>query len=248
MLLKDKVALVTGGAAGLGRAIAESYAREGAKVMVTDIDADRAAAVAASIVESGGTAESARLDTTDPQQHVDVVAQIESTFGRLDIAANNAGITLPAVPTAELSIDDWHKVRSVDLDGVFYGLKAQLPAMLRAGSGVIVSTSSIAGQRGLWGMLPYSAAKHGVIGMMKTVAWEYGQQGIRALAVGPAYIKTGLEDNIPVDVREQLPGMHALGRMGEPREVGDTFAWLSSDQASFLTGSYIPVDGGYLAR
>ena len=248
MYLKDKVALVTGGAAGLGRAIAESYAREGAKVMVTDIDADGAAAVAASIKESGGTAESARLDATDPQQHVDVVAQIESTFGRLDIAANNAGITLPAVETAELSIDAWHKVRSVDLDGVFYGIKAQLPAMLRAGGGVIVSTSSIAGQRGLWGMLPYSASKHGVIGMMKTIALEYGERSIRALAVGPAYIKTGLEENIPEEVRVQLPGMHALGRMGEPREVGDTFAWLSSDQASFLTGSYIPVDGGYLAR
>lgn len=248
MLLEGKVALVTGGAAGLGRAIAESYAREGATVMVTDINAEGAAAVADAIKGSGGKADSARLDTTDPEQHVDVVTQIESKFGRLDIAANNAGITLPAVPTVDLSIDDWHKVRSVDLDGVFYGLKAQLPAMLRAGGGVIVSTSSIAGQRGLWGMLPYSASKHGVIGMMKTIALEYGEQGIRALAVGPAYIKTGLEDNIPADVRAQLPGMHALGRMGEPREVGDTFAWLSSDQASFLTGSYIPVDGGYLAR
>lgn len=248
MFLEGKVALVTGGAAGLGHAIAESYAREGAKVMVTDINTDGAAAVAAAIRESGGTAASAHLDTTDPQQHLDVVSEIEKTFGRLDIAANNAGITIPAVPTADLALKDWEKVRSVDLDGVFYGVRAQIPAMLRAGGGVIVSTSSIAGERGLWGMLPYSAAKHGVIGMMKTIAWEYGTQGIRALAVGPAYIKTGLEENIPVDVREQLPGMHALGRMGEPREVGDTFAWLSSDQASFLTGSYIPVDGGYLAR
>jgi NAD(P)-dependent dehydrogenase (short-subunit alcohol dehydrogenase family) len=248
MLLDGKVALVTGAAAGLGRAIAESYAREGAKVMVTDINTDGAAAVAAAIRESGGTAASAHLDTTDPQQHLDVVAEVEKTFGRLDVAANNAGITIPAVPTADLPLKDWEKVRSVDLDGVFYGVRAQIPAMLRAGGGVIVSTSSIAGERGLWGMLPYAAAKHGVIGMMQTIAWEYGTQGIRALAVGPAYIKTGLEDNIPPDVRQQLPGMHALGRMGEPREVGDTFAWLSSDQASFLTGSYIPVDGGYLAR
>ncbi len=248
MLLKGKVALVTGAAAGLGRAIAESYAREGASVMVTDINAEGAAAVAAAITESGGTATSARLDTTDPQQHMDLVARIESTFGRLDIAANNAGITIPARPTADLSLEDWERVRSVDLDGVFYGVRAQIPAMQRAGGGVILTTSSIAGQRGLWGMLPYSAAKHGVIGMMKTIAWEYGTEGIRALAVGPAFIKTGLEDNMPEDVRAQLPGMHALGRMGEPREVGDTFAWLSSDQASFLTGSYIPVDGGYLAR
>jgi NAD(P)-dependent dehydrogenase (short-subunit alcohol dehydrogenase family) len=248
MLLDGRVALVTGAANGLGRAIAESYAREGATVMVTDIDKAGAAAVAAAILESGGTADSAYLDTTDPQQHLEVVAKVEETFGRLDIAANNAGITLPAVPTAELPLEAWEKVRSVDLDGVFYGVRAQIPAMLRAGGGVIVSTSSIAGDRGLWGMLPYAAAKHGVVGMMQTVAWEYGKQGIRALAVGPAYIKTGLEENIPADVRKQLPGMHALGRMGEPREVGDTFAWLSSDRASFLTGSYIPVDGGYLAR
>ncbi|NLF03703.1 MAG: SDR family oxidoreductase [Actinomycetales bacterium] len=248
MLLEGKVALVTGGAAGLGRAIAQSYGREGATVVVTDINTDGAAAVAQEIVAAGGKATSAHLDTTDAQAHVDLVARIEAEHGRLDIAANNAGITIPAVRTAELPLEDWQKVRSIDLDGVFYGVRAQIPAMQRAGGGVIVSTSSIAGQRGLWGMLPYSAAKHGVIGMMKTIAWEYGADNIRALAVGPAYIKTGLEDNIPEDVRVQLPGMHALGRMGEPREVGDTFAWLSSDQASFLTGSYIPVDGGYLAR
>lgn len=248
MLLEGKVAVVTGAATGIGRAIAESYAREGASVMVTDINTDGAAAVAAAISDAGGTAASAHLDTTDPQQHLDLVAQVEQTFGRLDVAANNAGITIPATPTADLTLERWEQVRSVDLDGVFYGVRAQIPAMLRAGGGVIVATSSIAGERGLWGMLPYAAAKHGVIGMMQTIAWEYGAEGIRALAVGPAYIKTGLEENVPEDVRAQLPGMHALGRMGEPHEVGDTFAWLSSDQASFLTGSYIPVDGGYLAR
>lgn len=248
MLLEGKVALVTGAAAGIGRTIAETYAREGASVMVTDLNEEGAAAVAAAISQAGGTASSAVLDTTNPQQHVDVVAQVEQTYGRLDIAANNAGITIDATPTADMPIDQWEKVRSVDLDGVFYGVRAQIPAMLRAGGGVILTTSSIAGDRGLWGMIPYAAAKHGVIGMMQTIAWEYGTQGIRALAIGPAYIKTGLEDHLPEDVRKQLPGMHALGRMGEVQEVADTFAWLSSDRASFLTGSYIPVDGGYLAR
>ena len=129
MMLKGKVALVTGAAAGLGRAIAESYAREGASVMVTDINADGAASVAAAITKSGGIAASAPLDTTDPQQHMDLVSQIERTFGRLDIAANNAGITIPARPTADLSLEDWNRVRSVDLDGVFYGVRAQIPAM-----------------------------------------------------------------------------------------------------------------------
>lgn len=164
MNAERQVALVTGAAAGLGRAIAECYAREGASVMVTDINTDAAAAVAAAISEAGGAAASAHLDTTDPQQHLDLVAQVEDTFGRLDIAANNAGITIPATPTAELPLEDWERVRSVDLDGVFHGVRA------------------------------YSAAKHGVIGMMQTIAWEYGARGIRALAVGPAYIKGGLSD------------------------------------------------------
>lgn len=247
-MLDGKVALVTGAGAGIGRAIAAAYADAGATVMVTDIDTGAAEAVAKEITDGGGTAASAHLDTTDPDQHEAVIAQVEERFGRLDIAANNAGVTVPATPTAELPIEQWQKVRNVDLDGVFYGVRAQIPAMLRAGGGVILVTSSIAGERGLYGMAPYAAAKHGVIGLMQTIAWEYGEQGIRALSVGPAYIKTGLEENIPEDIRRQLPGMHALGRMGEPHEVADAFVWLSSDKASFLTGSYIPVDGGYLAR
>ncbi len=247
-MLDGKVALVTGAGAGIGRAIAAAYADAGATVMVTDIDTGAAEAVAKEITDGGGTAASAHLDTTEPDQHEAVIAQVEERFGRLDIAANNAGVTVPATPTADLPIEQWQKVRNVDLDGVFYGVRAQIPAMLRAGGGVILVTSSIAGERGLYGMAPYAAAKHGVIGLMQTIAWEYGEQGIRALSVGPAYIKTGLEENIPEDIRRQLPGMHALGRMGEPHEVADAFVWLSSDKASFLTGSYIPVDGGYLAR
>jgi NAD(P)-dependent dehydrogenase (short-subunit alcohol dehydrogenase family) len=247
-MLEGKVALVTGAAAGIGRAIAEAYAKAGAAVMVTDIDEAGAADVASAITDAGGAAASARLDTTDPDQHASVVAEIEERFGRLDIAANNAGVTINATPTADLTLEQWEKVRAVDLDGVFFGVRAQIPAMLRAGGGVIVTTSSIAGERGLFGMAPYAAAKHGVIGLMQTIAWEYGEQGIRALAVGPAYIKTGLENHIPEEIRRTLPGMHALGRMGEPHEVADVFAWLSSDRASFMTGSYIPVDGGYLAR
>lgn len=247
-MLEGKVALVTGAAAGIGRAIAEAYAKAGAAVMVTDIDEAGAADVASAITDAGGAAASARLDTTDPDQHASVVAEIEERFGRLDIAANNAGVTINATPTADLTLEQWEKVRAVDLDGVFFGVRVQIPAMLRAGGGVIVTTSSIAGERGLFGMAPYAAAKHGVIGLMQTIAWEYGEQGIRALAVGPAYIKTGLENHIPEEIRRTLPGMHALGRMGEPHEVADVFAWLSSDRASFMTGSYIPVDGGYLAR
>lgn len=247
-MLKGKVALVTGAGAGIGAEIAKAYARAGASVMVTDIDVDRAEAVAAEIDAAGGTVASAQLDTTDPEQHARVVDDIEARFSRLDIAANNAGVTIAATPTADLTLEQWEAVRSVDLDGVFFGVRAQIPALLRAGGGVIITTSSIAGDRGLPGMAPYAAAKHGVIGLMKTIAWEYGTQGIRALSVGPAYIRTGLEDNLPEKVRASLPGLHALGRMGEPQEVADAVAWLSSDQAGFITGSYIPIDGGYLAR
>lgn len=247
-MLNGKVALVTGGGAGIGRAIAHAYARAGASVMVTDVNPDTAEQVATAITESGGTAASMRLDTTDPAQHAEVVEQIENRFGKLDLAVNNAGVAVPPAPTAEVPLDRWEFVRSVDLDGVFYGVRVQIPAMLRAGGGVIITISSIAGVRGLVGMTPYTAAKHGVIGIMRTIAWEYGQQGIRTIAVGPAYIATGLENNLPEEARQQLPGLHALGRMGEPHEVADAVTWLSSDQASFLTGSYIPVDGGYLAR
>lgn len=247
-MLQDRVALVTGGGAGIGRAIAHAYAKAGAAVMVTDIDEGAAQEVADRITGGGGTATSMHLDTTDPERHLAVVSEIENRFGRLDVAANNAGITIPATPTAELSLEQWESVRSVDLDGVFYGARAQIPAMLRAGGGVILVTSSLAGERGLFGMAPYAAAKHGVVGLVQTIAWEYGAQGIRALAVGPAYIRTGLEDFLPADVRQALPGLHALARMGEPEEVADAFVWLSSERASFMTGSYIPVDGGYLAR
>ena len=247
-MLNGKVALVTGAGAGIGRAIAQAYAAAGASVMATDLDPATAEETAQSIRDGGGTATSMALDTTDPEQHHEVVAAVEQQFGRLDVAANNAGVTAPPVPTAELSVEQWEKVRTVDLDGVFYGVRAQIPAMLRAGGGVIVTVSSIFGKRGVPGMAPYAAAKHGVLGLIETVAWEYGDQGIRALSVGPAFIKTGLENNLTEDMRNSLPGLHAVGRMGEPHEVGQAVAWLSSDQASFMTGSYIPIDGGYLAR
>lgn len=248
MLLKDKVALVTGAGSGIGRAIAKAYAARGAKVLVTDLNADNAAKVAGEIKSAGGAAESAHLDVTNRDQQLEVVAKAEQMFGKLDIACNNAGITVPAVRVGELSYEQWGKVMRVDLDGVFFGVKAQIPAMLRAGGGTIVTISSIAGKRGLWGMAPYATAKHAVIGLMQTVAWEYGKDRIRTVSVGPAYIKTGLEENIPADIRKQLPGMHALGRMGEVDEVANAVAFLSSDEASFITGSYVAVDGGYLAR
>lgn len=241
-------ALVTGAGAGIGAATARSLAREGASVLVTDINLEAAQAVAAEIVAAGGTAIASRLDATDQQQHADAVALAEKEFGGLDVAVNNAGLTIPATNTADLTDELWHKVIDVDLHGVFYGVRAQIPALLRAGGGTIISLSSIASERALVGMSPYAAAKHAVVGLMQTIAWEYGQQGIRALSVAPAFIATGMEANLPKETADALPGMHAVGRLGRPEEVGDTIAWLASPKASFISGSNIHVDGGFLAR
>ncbi len=245
---RQQTAIVTGAGAGIGEATARALAARGVAVLVTDIDEAAAARVAEAIAADGGTARSARLDTTDAAQHAAAIELVEREWGGLDIAVNNAGIATPPSPIAEMTDETWHRVIDVDLHGVFYGVRLQIPAMLRRGGGAIVTVSSLAGVRGLPGMAAYTASKHAVVGLTKNIALEYGEQGIRALAVGPAYIRTGLEQNLPPEVRDSLPGLHALGRMGEPAEVGEAIAWLASPEASFLTGSFIPIDGGYLAR
>ena len=247
-MLQGKIALVTGAGAGIGRAIAKRLAEAGATVIASNRTLEHVVSLVEEITEVGGTAWSAALDVTDPEQHEQLIKTILEKHGRLDIAVNNAGVTIPATPTAELTNDQWKFIIDVDLNGVFFGIRSQIPAMIQSGGGTIVAISSIAADRALPGMSPYSAAKHAVNGLIKTIAWEYGQQGVRALSVGPAFIKTGLEANQPKKVQEALPGMHALNRLGEPSEVADVVAWLVSDQASFMTGSYIPVDGGFLAK
>jgi len=243
-----RTALVTGAGRGIGAATAKALAADGVAVLVTDIDADAAAQTAAEVAAAGGTAMHAVLDTTSQEAHARAIETVERVWGGLDIAVNNAGIAAPATPAAELSDQQWRRVLDVDLDGVFYGVRLQIPALLRRGSGTIIALSSLGGVRGLPGMAAYTAAKHGVNGLMQAVALEYGAQGVRALAVGPAYIETGLERNLPPERREGLAALHALNRMGQPEEVASAIAWLASPGASFITGSYIPVDGGYLAR
>lgn len=245
-MLTGKVCLVTGAAAGIGRSIAEAYANEGGVVVVTDADLAGAEMVAEAIVRAGGSAVAFGLDVADPDAHERVAGEVRQRFGRLDVACNNAGIVLPRVPIAEMPVADWRRIMSVNLDGVFYGFRAQIPLM--ATGGVLIAVSSLWGVRGQPEMAHYTAAKHGVIGLVKSASWEYGHRGIRAVAVGPAYIATGLEQNIPADVRAALPRRHALQRLGRPSEVADAIVWLSSPAASFITGSFIPVDGGYLAH
>lgn len=248
MLLKGKTALVTGAGAGIGRSIALTYAVEGANVVVSDINDEWGRETVTLIEGNGGRAIYQRADTARPEDHAALIEAAKRAFGRLDVACNNAGISGAFTPTGETSDAQWQRVIDINLSGVFYGVRAQVRAMLEAGGGAIVNISSIAGQIGLEGITPYTAAKHGVVGLTKSVAWEYGKKGIRINSVGPAFINTTLLENVPPEAREQLSGMHALGRVGEPVEVANLVAWLSSDKASFITGNYYAADGGYLAR
>lgn len=248
MLLKGKTALVTGAGNGIGRTIALTYAAEGANVVVSDINDEWGRETLALIEGKGGKAIFQRADTSRPEDHEVLITAAKRAFGRLDIACNNAGVSGEFTPTGDTTDAQWQRVIDINLSGVFYGVRAQLRAMLETGGGSIVNISSIAGQIGIEGITPYTAAKHGVVGLTKTVAWEYGSKGIRINAVGPAFINTTLVQNVPPETRQQLEQMHALRRLGETEEVANLVAWLSSDKASFVTGSYYAVDGGYLAR
>ena len=248
MLIKDKVAMVTGGATGIGRAIAVVFAREGANVVVTDCNDEEGQKTVELIRQADGQAIYQHLDVTSMENHEAVVAAAQQEFGSFDIACNNAGISGEFRLTAEHTPQTWQQVIDINLTGVFYGVRAQIPAMLKTGGGSIVNISSIFGHVGFEEITPYVAAKHGVVGMTKNVALEYGTKGIRCNTVGPAFIKTTLVNNIPEEPRNQLSSLHALGRLGETEEVANLVAWLSSDKASFVTGSYYAVDGGYLSR
>jgi NAD(P)-dependent dehydrogenase (short-subunit alcohol dehydrogenase family) len=248
MELQGKSALVTGAAMGIGKAIAVRLAAEGASVLLCDVVDDLGQETVREIERAGSRAAYQRLDVTDPQAGVDAVARAEALFGGLDVAVNNAGISGEFRKTADHTPGTWRQVIDINLSGVFYGVRAQLPALLRRGGGSIVNISSILGQVGHADLAPYVAAKHGVVGLTRTVALDYGREKIRCNAVGPAFIRTRLIDNVPEEGQRGLADLHALGRLGEVREVAELVSFLASDRASFLTGNYYAADGGYLAR
>ncbi len=249
-LLENKVAIVTGGATGIGRSTAEVFAREGAKVVVSDVNETAGKETVELVKKAGGDAIFVRADVSKPEDMQALVDKTVEAYGRLDIAVNNAGIGGEQNLTADYSIEGWRKVIDINLSGVFYGMKFQIPAMLANGGGAIVNVASILGKVAFASAPAYVASKHGVVGLTTSAAQEYSAQGVRVNSVGPGFIQTPMIAALEEDeaMNAALVAMHPIGRLGRPEEVAELIAWLASDRASFVTGSYYAVDGGYLTR
>lgn len=245
----DRVAIVTGAGSGIGRAIALELGRSGAAVVVGDLKQEVGDRVVAEIEAAGGRAVTVAGDVADPANAEALVRAAAGLPGTLSMAVNNAGIGGPHADAGDYPLDGWKRVIDINLNGVLYGMRAQLAAMAAAGTkGSIVNMASILGSVGFAGSSAYVAAKHGVIGMTKSAAWEYGPRGIRVNAVGPGFILTPLvEEAMDGAAQQALAERHAPGRLGTPEEVSALTLFLLSDRASFITGSYHLVDGGYTA-
>ncbi len=245
----NKVALVTGAGSGIGKAIALQYAKEGAKVLVSDIDEESGLRTTGIISSQGGEAIFVQADTSIASDHQLIIEKALKQFGALHIVCNNAGIGGPLALTADYPLDAWNHVIGVNLTGVFYGMHFQIPALLESGGGSIINMASILGMVGTKSSPAYVAAKHGLVGLTKAAALEYADQNIRVNSVGPGYILTPLLTNaLDKTALDYLSGLHPIGRLGKAEEVAELVVWLSSSKASFVTGSYYTVDGGYTSQ
>lgn len=251
-----RVALVTGGASGIGLATAQAFAASGASVVVADLPGSAGADVARDLTRSGARAIFVPVDVADPQSAMDMVKATTDAFGRLDCAVNSAGISGggggngPRRPTADFDLDIWRRVLSINLDGVFHSLRAELPAMLASGGGAIVNLASILGLVGFPNASAYTASKHGVVGLTKVAAIEYATRNIRVNAIGPGFIETPMTAPLRAteEGRDAIVAQHPVGRLGQPEEIASLALFLCSDAASFITGACYADDGGYTAR
>ena len=248
-LLAGKVALVTGGGSGIGRASTLGFAREGAHVVVADVDSEGGAETVRQVTAAGGTARFVRADVSQAAEVDRLVSGIVEAEGRLDCAHNNAGIVGARVPTADYPEEVWDQLMSINLKGVWLCMKAEIRQMLAQGGGVIVNTASVAGLDGFPGHVAYSASKHGVLGLTKTAAREYARAGIRINAVCPGFIQTPMLDRSVegnAKLAAQIAHAAPLGRVGTPEEVAAAVIWLCTPATTYITGHGLVIDGGIL--
>ena len=244
-----RIALVTGAGGGIGAVIAALLAARGASVMIADMNEDGVAATVSGIEANGGSAASFVMDVTDPAQVSAMVDATVETYGGLHLAVNNAGTGGSYELAGEIDIAGWHRIIDVNLNGVFYGIRFEIPAILRSGGGAIVNMSSVLGSVGTPNAVPYTASKHGVTGLTKAAALGYADKGIRINSVHPGYIGTdGMKSRVPQEIFDGLVGLHPAGRLGEAAEVAEIVAFLLSERASFVTGAQYADDGGYSTR
>ncbi|WP_316829645.1 glucose 1-dehydrogenase [Pedobacter aquatilis] len=246
--LENKVAVVSGAGSGIGRAIAITYASEGAKVVVADINEEHANETVKLIKSKGGDAIAVKADSSKAEENQRLIEEVVKQYGRLDIACNNAGMGGPAKPTGDYEPEEWDRVIALNLNGVFYACKYELQQMEKNGGGSIINIASIHGQVAAPNSPAYTASKHAVVGLTKNIAVEYAQKNIRCNAVGPGYIETPLlTANLNEAAMKAVAGKSAMNRLGTVEEIASLVAFLSSDKSSFTTGSYIIADGGYTA-
>jgi NAD(P)-dependent dehydrogenase (short-subunit alcohol dehydrogenase family) len=245
-----KVAIVTGGASGIGRAAAVRLALGGASILVADRDEVGGHGTVELIADAGGVAHFCTVDVTDPNAIIAMVDDAVATYGRLDLAVNNAGMSGTYAALGDQTLEDWNRTLAVNLTSVFLSMQAEIAAMIDTGGGSIVNTASGAGLMGFANLPAYVASKHGVVGLTKSVALEFARKGIRVNAVCPGSVRTPMLEGFTGGDEAALQGMgkmQPIGRLGTPDEIAEAIAWLCSDAASFVTGVALPVDGGVMA-
>jgi len=243
MRLENRVAIITGAGSGIGRESALLFAKEGAKIVVADVNEKGGEETVSTIKNNGGESFFFRLDVTDREQSKNMVKTTMEKYGRIDVLINNAGITQDAL-VAKMTEEQWDRVVDINLKGVFNCTQAVVEVMINQGKGAIVNISSIVGVNGNVGQVNYAATKAGLIGMTKTLAKELGKKGIRVNAVAPGFIATPMTSNVPEKILEMMKEKTPLRRLGEPKDIANAYLYLASDEANFVNGAVLCVDGG----